>query len=71
MTDRTLSVGILDCHLLAWHAQYSLSAVLVLREHLPYVAWGAVCQRILKSCCVKGPRESKWIVRNGGPLFSY
>lgn len=42
MTDITLSVAILYCPLLAWHAHYSLSVVLGLGEHLPYVAWGAV-----------------------------
>lgn len=42
MTDITLRVTILYCRLLAWHAQYSLSVVLVLGEHLPYVALGAV-----------------------------
>lgn len=40
-------------------------------EHLPYVAWGAIWQQILISCCVKGPWESKWVLRKGGLLFSY
>lgn len=44
MTAITLSVAIRYCHLLAWHAQCSLSVVLVLESicHTWPSAWGAV-----------------------------